>query len=67
MTTKPVEVVCSLGYRERSFKDREAAQRWIDEFERMRKKEPKMCPGEHSIKEEEEASGCPGDVVQTQA
>lgn len=65
MTAKPVEVVCSLGYRERSFKDREAAQRWIDDFEKTRRREKRMCPGEHTIKEEEDTPGCLGDVAKT--
>ena len=56
MSHKPVRITCTKGFIERGFKDRDAAQRWIDDFARARLKHPELCDGEHTIVEENDSA-----------
>lgn len=57
MTHRRVKVLCSNGFNETSFHDRDAAQRWIDNFKEAQRKHPDICQGEHTIADEEASSG----------
>lgn len=52
--TNRVVVVCSHGFMEKGFPDREAAERWIDNFATARRHDPRLCDGDHTVKESDD-------------